>query len=172
MGMEARFDLSQLQVWVKLLQTSEDIVISELYIAAVKAMDAYKQAVIGFSPSNFGKLRQTYQYDLTTTANSIKGELYSPLVYALPMERGREPGKYPPIQPLALWALRKGLDNVTRDNVLHVAFLIARAIAEGRSRHQLAKGSQMFAKGYEAAKPKVDAYMDTVQDNIIRKLKG
>lgn len=92
------------------------------------------------TPVNFGLLRGSIlPRPITGTAMSLTGTIGTPLVYGLVMERGRRPGKFPPIAPLELWAQRV----IGKPGL---GFVIARAIARKGSPARAKGGFRMFEK--------------------------
>lgn len=94
------------------------------------AMDGSLDLLIDWTsaetPVNLGLLRGSWTKDITGQRTSIVGEMFTPLIYGWPVERGRRPGKMPPVDAIKLWARRKlGLSG---DELEQAAFLIARAI--------------------------------------------
>jgi hypothetical protein len=84
-------------------------------------------------------------------------QLYAPIV-----ERGREPGKMPPIGPIALWAKRK-----LGSNDKSVAFAVARSIAQKGTRAlRDPRYGHMFEKGLRAAEPTLARLADGIGQRI------
>lgn len=73
----------------------------------------------------------------------------SPLLHAPIVERGRQPGKMPPIGPIELWVRRKL--GVEGDAARGVAFVVARKIARKGT-----KGAAMFFKAFEKGRPALE----------------
>ena len=82
-------------------------------------------------------------------------QLYAPIV-----ERGRQPGKFPPIGPIELWVRRKlGIDPGKSKGV---AFVIARSIARKGT-----KGAAMFYKGFVRGRPVLERLANQIGGTIV-----
>lgn len=108
------------------------------------AMDASLDLLIYWTsaetPVNLGLLRGSWTKEITGERAALTGEMFTPLIYGWPVERGRRPGKRPPVEAIKMWARRKlGLTGKELDQA---AFLIARAI--GR------RGTEGAAMVYQA----------------------
>jgi len=94
------------------------------------AMDASLDLLIDWTsaetPVNLGLLRSSWTKEVTGERVTLIGEMFTPLTYGWPVERGRRPGQMPPVDAIKLWARRKlGLSG---DELEQAAYLIARAI--------------------------------------------
>lgn len=80
------------------------------------------------------------------------------------IESGRKPGRMPPWgarTPLGRWAAAKGIP----------AFLVARAIARrGTIKRFRYKGAEMFARGFNKSKGRINSEMSRLEKGIARKL--
>jgi len=82
-------------------------------------------------------------------------QIYAPIV-----ERGRQPGKFPPIGPIELWVRRKlGVDPGQSKGV---AFVIARSIARKGT-----KGAAMFYKGFMRGRPVLERLANKIGGTIV-----
>ena len=70
--------------------------------------DSYKDKIIKNKVVASGKLRDSINYKLVTTENSV-GVYLSAVDYWEYVEYGRKAGKFVPIKPLKNWLLQKGL---------------------------------------------------------------
>jgi hypothetical protein len=78
---------------------------------------------------------------------TIEGEIRTMSPYADVIEKGREPGKFPPPDAIELWARRKGLPLKRGTSPKARAFLLSRAIArKGTIKRFGHKGAQTFAR--------------------------
>jgi hypothetical protein len=82
-------------------------------------------------------------------ADTVLGEVGTPLAYALPVELGTRP-HFPPVQPLADWAVAKL--GVPRDEAQAVGFRIARKIAKRGT-----EGAFMFTRALAQTTPQIEA---------------
>lgn len=104
------------------------IVSHEVVAATEWAVNALVGAIAPLTPVGVGgTLRAGFQSDVTGDAVEVRGRVFNPLGYALPVEEGARP-HFPPIGPLELWARRKL--GVPDGEARSVAFLIARKIAK------------------------------------------
>lgn len=96
----------------------------------------------------------------------IRGRIGSPLAHVAVLERGRRPGRMPPVAALELWVRRK-LNIADVDEARQVAFTIARAIA--------ARGTEavkMFEEAAAENEEKVFRIFDRAGVDIALKLAG
>ena len=80
------------------------------------------------------------------------------LKYAAAMEYGRARGRFPPIAAIAEWVRSKGLGIPP--------FVIARAIAQGRSRHQRRGGFKYLTKAFEKSESQIKKFLDQMARDI------
>ena len=112
------------------------------------SLDTVEQAVVTRTPVNVGTLRSSIQTMMRGQGVDLTGVVYSPLAYAPSVERGRKPGKMPPVEAIRYWVIRKGIaDGPEADQA---AFLIARAIGRRGT-----KGVRMFEQGWQEAAPHI-----------------
>lgn len=81
--------------------------------------------------------------------------------YAPPVERGRQPGKFPPLGPIVLWVRRK-LGAGSEKEARSIAFLVARKIARKGT-----PGAAMFYKGFTRARPALERIAQTMGGTIV-----
>ncbi len=138
--------------------------VSRLFRTAMqKTVDITEAAVVGRTPVNTGALRGSITTSVTGIQTKIIGQIQTPLMYGLPVERGRRPGKPPPTDAIKLWVIRKlGKTGKDADST---AFLIARAIGRRGT-----AGAAMFYKGYDATIQRVYSIWDDVGQAILREL--
>ncbi len=78
--------------------------------------------------------------------------------YAPAMEFGRRPGRFPPIAAIAEWTASKGISIPP--------FIIARAIARGRSRHQRRGGFKYLRRGLEESRRAIEGFFNRAARDI------
>lgn len=94
------------------------------YLRAIAQRLTREKDLIGAT----GHYAQGWQTTVTGHAlQELTGKVTNACGYAVYVEYGRGPGKPPPLEPIMLWAKRKGLAAEERE-LRSVAFLIARAI--------------------------------------------
>lgn len=81
--------------------------------------------------------------------------------YAPPVERGRQPGKFPPMGPILLWVRRK-LGAGSEKEARSIAFLVARKIARKGT-----PGAAMFFKGFTKARPALERIAQKMGGTIV-----
>lgn len=118
-------------------------------VAGLQA-DIASKAVTPFGAVNAsGRLAASLRYEVSETATGYRLVLYA-ASYALALEYGRRPGKFPNITSIRLWIDHKGIvphpdakGRAVSKNSL--AFLIARKIAnQGTTIYQQGRPSQLF----------------------------
>lgn len=136
----------------------------EIRKAVRRAMSIIETNVVGFTPIGATKaLSQSWGVEVRSIPSGIRGELGSPLNYALAVEKGRRAGKMPPIDPIHLWVLRKGMAKPAEARA--VAFLIARAIGRRGT-----KGAFMLKKGMKRSEPQIQRIFDGVARKIVESI--
>jgi hypothetical protein len=168
-------DVSQLKAFVKKFgEQATPIVTSNLRLALDDALGYIENQVIDRTPVNYGTLRGSiYTEVFGVSADAVRGvELsgvvsssdFEPKVWA--MEQGRAKGKMPPIEAIALWVKRKGLAQDERA-IKRIAFLIARSIGRGTSRHQQ-HPSKMFETAAAASEACVQKTFDDSVNDVLK----
>lgn len=142
----------------------DEVVEREIRKAVRRAMAVIETNVVGFTPIGATKnLSQSWGIEVRSIPAGVRGELGSSLIYALPVEKGRRPGRMPPIDPIHLWVVRKGI--APPAEARQVAFLIARAIGRRGT-----KGAKMLQKGMKRSEPMIQRLFDDVARKIIESL--
>ena len=122
------------------------------------------------TPVNLGHLQDSFTHEITKLRNKMTAEVFSPLHYGLPVEKGRKAGRWPPQDAIRAWVIQKGIAAPGKDADA-AAFLIARAIGKGTTEGIMKKGegAKMMEKGFEASEPSMKrSYEDAVQRIVIR----
>ena len=116
------------QLRAGLAQLSDDEIKQRMEVATDASMQMIRGEIVRRLPVNTGLLRGSVSTSLSSTPFGVKGEVFSPLVYAVVVERGRRPsGSYPPRAPIVLWIQRKL--GKTRAEAEALYYVIARKIA-------------------------------------------
>jgi len=136
------------------------------------SIDHIEEQVAGRTPVNIGALRGSIATEIRGNQMNLRGIVGTPLIYGLPVEMGREPGKMPPVDAIEYWVIRKGIASPPESR--SVAFLIARAIGAGTSRGIMRPGggARMFEKGLEASMGTVEKVFDGAVERIVERLAG
>jgi len=93
--------------------------------------------------------------------STLTGEFTVAAAYGLPAERGRKPGRMPPLGPIELWVQRKL--SLTGKEAKQVAFLIARAIGARGTK----PGQRFVAEGFDVVAGRITAYWDALPDRLV-----
>lgn len=163
--MSGGVDASDVIAFAEKLGTFESTLNSEARRTMQQSVDVVEAQVSAFTPVNTGTLRAGTTTDIFGAGFNIRGEVTNPVMYALPVEEGRKPGRMPPVGAIQLWVIRKGIG--TRDNSKSTAFMIARAIGRRGT-----KGAFMFKRGYQAALPTVKKLWLDFPGRVVRRLTG
>lgn len=91
----------------------------------------------------------------------------TPLKYGDVIEFGRAPGKFPPIDPLALWAEKKL--GIEKSKAKGIAIAIAINIAR-RGFKSIPNGARMFEKGWEKTEPMAETIISGIPDKVLGNL--
>jgi len=159
MGLTVEIDARDIDALLKNFSEFKDIVFVEMVSAMHASLAIFQEQVTGRTPVGVtGNLRQSIMpVTRGTTPQNFEGELATSLIYGLPVERGRRPGKFPPVDAIELWVQRKL--GVSPDESRNVAYLIARKIAVSGT-----QGAFMFEKGFEAGKePAIRIWQDVAE---------
>ena len=95
-------------------------------------------------------------------ADTVIGEIGTPLLYAIPVEFGSKPHR-PPVQPLADWAQAKL--GVAPEKAESVGYAIANKIAKVGT-----KGAFMFTKAFEANRAQIELIYAAARARIVDRL--
>ena len=126
-----------------------------------------QREVVNRTPIRSGTLAKSITTETRGTGLNMHGIIGTPLVYALPVERGART-HFPPMGPIELWVRRAGLsiEYLGRPLAINqIAYLVARAISKrGLPAHW------MFKDGIAAATTRVLKILNDAQDRILRAL--
>ena len=165
-GPSVTIDASELDTLLRRFPQYENIIFDEMEAAMAGSLEVFKSEVVGRTPVGVtGAARQSIGSFVRGRAPNFEGQVATSILYGLPLERGRRPGKQPPTAPIELWVRRKL--NVSDAEVSQVAFLIARAIGRRGT-----KGAEMFAKGFDAGKGPVDRLWQKVGKKAARRIEA
>ena len=140
------------------------VVADETYKTMELSLAAFHQAVVVETPVGVsGNLRAAMAIDIVSGPIEMVGSVMNPLIYAWPVERGRQPGRMPPVDAIELWVIRKL--GIQPPEAHGVAYLIARTIGRRGT-----KGAGMFHKGFQNALPTVDNLWSGLPDRIVKRL--
>ena len=131
------------------------------------------------TPVSFGTLRGSIGFHLSGDPEQLMEGLIqaeatylagtSTHLYSNYVEFGRRAGRWPPTGPIELWAVRK-LGIPWGPESKSVAFLIARAIGEGRSKGTANTGAHMFQRAWdEGGQTKLQRRMDQVAVRAVKR---
>jgi len=173
-AMEFDVDLSGFDELLNNLATLyPDAVADEIYATMELSLGVFEQAVKLETPVNTGNLRGSIATEITGTPANMTGLVVTPLLYGWPVERGRQPGTPPPVGPIELWVIRKGLEwtyktksgKVRPMTTRQMAFIIARSIGKKGT-----SGAAMFYKGFQAALPAVERLWLGLPDRVVKRI--
>ena len=169
-ALELHIDMSEIMGFAKALEQAPGMVAEEQRLAMQKSLDVLEQTIVPRTPVGVsGNLRGSVDTEIRGTPASLQGEIFTPLIYGLPVEHGRKKGKQPPTAAIELWVVRK-LGIPAGREARSAAFVIARAIAAGQTKHQLKGGSKMFEEGFDAAEPIIVQIWEGLPDKVFNRL--
>jgi hypothetical protein len=137
-------DTRELDEFIDKLEEAPELVEKHMTAAMDGSLDLLLAWITDETPVNTGLLRSSFGKDITGTPANMFGEVVTPLVYGWPVEKGRKPGKMPPVDAIELWVKRKigaGADS------RQIAWAIARSIASKGT-----TGAFMVEQAYNRAK--------------------
>lgn len=164
-------DLSEFTEFVDMLnQDMVKITLDEAKKLLEQSLQFLEGNIAGHTPVNTGKLRSSIAHDIEVQRMGLRGIVESPLPYAMPVEKGRRAGRWPPIAAIRTWVIQKGIASGKQAD--SVAFLIARAIGTGTTSGimRAGKGAKMFEKGFDASEPQIRRQWDRLPDRVIKRL--
>jgi len=134
-----------------------------------------QREVVNRTPIRTGTLKKSITTEIRGAGLNMHGVIGTPMVYALPVERGAKSHR-PPMGPIELWVRRVGMSIEYLDRPLTIrqmAFIIARRIA-GQSPDPRKRGGLpahwMFRDGLAASTTRVLKILSDAQDRILRAL--
>ena len=164
-GLSLELDTSDIEELARKFPKFEQIIFREMDAAMRGSLEVFKAEVVGRTPVNLGLLRQSIQAVTRGQPPHFEGEVSTPLVYGEPVERGRKPGRMPPVDNIEMWVQRKL--GQTGSEARSTAFLIARAIGRRGT-----KGAFMFRDGFEAGRPAVEKLWRNVASRAADKIEA
>ena len=143
----------------------------EVYAESEKALDlivsVFENAVIPLTPKGVGGqagLVGSIFGETQKQKGKLIGIVGTPLQYGEVIEYGRQPGKMPPVNPIALWAEKKlGVD---RNKSKGVAYVIAKNIAR-RGFKSIPDGARMFEKGWENSERTIQTIISGIPQKVL-----
>lgn len=146
----------------KLLSEYPEIAYDELVKTMVKVVFQVSSDAREFAPVNMGMLRSKIGGHVKPVGGMMRspqGIVHSGGVpYALTMEKGRRPGKFPPLAPIRRWC------HLVLGNA-DLAFLVARKIArEG------IQGRYFFWRAWKKNQEWVSRQFELARDRIVQRL--
>lgn len=158
-------DTSALDNYIDRLKDAPELWEKHARNAMDGSLDLLKMWIADETPVNLGHLKGSWTTEITGTPVNLSGIVATPLIYGWPVEEGRKPGKWPPIQPIKMWAKRKlGLAG---EELETAAFLIARKIGTVGT-----KGAHMVQQAYDRAMSgkEIDKIWKYEIDQLIKEL--
>jgi len=145
MSQEITVDLTEWYKFATLLdQKSADLLEKHMHNAMDGSLNWLLDRITAETPVNFGTLRASFAKEIHGTAYDMTGIVGTSLVYGLPVEMGRKPGRMPPVDAIKLWVVRKlGIKGQDADRV---AYAIAYSIGKKGT-----KGAFMVQQAYDQA---------------------
>ncbi len=122
------------------------------------AEQVLRDPIVDNTPHFLGNLRKSIATPQPiVTADTILGQVSTPISYARPVETGTKPHT-PPIEPLKLWAKRKLGDE-------RAAYAVQKAIQRRGTR-----GAHMFAKGFQYRAGRIEQMFSDAIDQILKRV--
>lgn len=160
MSLDLKVDISELERFAEDMRTADRPIGRIMHNTMQKSVDYAQEAIRLETPVNTGKIRQSIATEIRGTSAGITGEIFTPLVYGLPLEYGRKPGRMPPVDVIQLWVHQKGI--AAGQDERQVAYLIARAIGRRGT-----KGAHMFEKGMKNAESRIMRLWEDATGDIL-----
>ena len=133
-------DLSEVEDFLEIARRSPKIIHDEADLIMLSSLKVIETQVAARTPTNLGHLKNSITHEQRWRGRILKGEVFSPLVYGLPVEKGRKAGTRPKTDVIKAWVIQKGMASDDKE-AESLAYVIARAIGAGTTKHQR-KGGQ------------------------------
>ena len=145
------------------LDNLDDLVLDEMASTMRRSVDVLEAAVVQRTPVGAtSQARQGWGTSVERGIAAVKGTVANPVQHTIFAEKGRAPGKMPPLAPIELWVRRVlGVDPAKSRQV---AFLVARAIGRRGT-----KGAHMAEEGLAAVRPQIQADFEGVPARVARR---
>src|SRR4030066_2346671 len=96
-ALELSIDISESMGSAKAREQAPGMVAEEQRLAMQKSLDALEQTIVPRTPVGVsGNLRGSIDTEIRGLPANLQGEIFTPLIYGLPVEHGRRPGKQRP----------------------------------------------------------------------------
>lgn len=163
-----RIEVEQAVEVTRAFAQAPEIVMDELETAMGSALAYLQRETQENTPTDLGTLRQAFVTDVQSLGllDAVFGTLSNPLPYALPVELGTKP-HFPPLQPLAEWAMRHIEYFITAEDPAPDPWAIGRAIQRkigrqgspgyGMARFALIDGRETIAAEFADAAGRIAA---------------
>lgn len=158
-------DANDVTAFAAKLGVFDSVLGSEARQTMQQSLDVAEVQIASRTPVNQGTLRAGTSTRILGASLNLTGEVVNPILYGLPVEEGRKPGKMPPVSAIELWVIRKGI--APRGESRGVAYMIARAIGRRGT-----KGAYMFRDGFNAALPTIKKLWSDLPGRVVRRLTG
>ena len=159
----ASIDYSQAQRVAQAFQLAPEIAEAELAAGMTEALLLLEREVKdATSTGATGLLRGSIAHKLLGQKQDMLGKVFSPLIYATPVELGTKP-HFPPLDALTDWVHSKF--DLPRAQAKSVAFLIARKISKKGT-----KGQHMFRDTLNENASQVFNILDAAVDRIFARV--
>lgn len=163
---EIRIDAHELKRFLEDLDILENVIIPKAHRYMRISVDVLEAQIAARTPVGAtGNLRSATATEIRGARLNITGEVTNPVLYAEPVERGRRPGKMPPVDAIEYWVIRKGIAAPGPESRA-TAWLIARAIGAHGT-----KGAHMFEEGLNASEPSILSLWRGLPGEIVRELR-
>ncbi len=164
MAFDITVDVSEMLAFAAELTSAQPLVNAEILDAMDASLNIWKQLAVAETPVGVtGDARRSINNVIHGQPPIFRGETVMGVLYGLPLERGRKPGKWPPRDAIALWVRRKL--GVPEKEVDSVAFLIQRAIGQRGT-----KGAAMFFKASERGARPIMRIWEEVPGRVLAQL--
>lgn len=157
-GLDLDIDASEISELIKQFPQYTDIVLNETEMAMLSSLLKFQELIIGNTPTGVtGDLSKKFLVSKPVLrGQSLVGSVSTDLPYGFPVELGRLPGSFPPVDAIEFW-IKRTWNNVPPANKIRgVAFVVARSIAR-----KGIKGVFMVANAFEDGSPKALELFDT-----------
>lgn len=162
---EMKLEYGDITEQVKRFEDAERLWEPVVREAMGQSLHAADNAISGLIPVAFGELLEAQSREIQGGGMSLRGIVFNPKRYALPVEFGRKPGRMPPVSAIERWVQIKGI--ASGKDVRSIAYLIARAIGRRGTR-----AVKMYQRGAKQAQGQIGRIWQAALDKMAKRLGG
>lgn len=163
MSLSLKINTDELLALVADLDAVDEIAQRVMISTMSASLSVLEQNVKQRTPVSSGDTAASIGTNITKGMGVVKGELAFAADYAIYVEKGRGPGKQPPVDVMTLYAQR--VTGARGKDARAIGYLIGRAIGARGTR-----GAFMLEKGWSASQARILGLWDDVPGKILSRV--